>query len=265
MGFADLSFDFHTAKLLLLILNAIMGNYKIIVDEEALRRFIDWLPELEPNETYYLCLLGRSKYVKDLGLDIHIQSDKAQLKRFTSNKEMLFDKIKQLEVELGAYKLRGVQIPQEALALYITTNPRNVEKATKESIKKLVDLVTTPYSGYNPHQQVLSCIQRAKSKTQFVTFDFDIDKSVFEKDNVAEQIKQVVGYINAVNVIETRGGFHVLVRPDLVKYDKKKSWYNEVNLIHRIYSSDPDSRGDMMSPVVGTYQGSFTPKFYLEY
>ena len=60
-------------------------NYNIIQDEALLRSFIDWLPALRKGETYYVTLLARSKYVAP-GV---LTSDKAQLKRFTSDKDLL--------------------------------------------------------------------------------------------------------------------------------------------------------------------------------
>ena len=82
-------------------------NYKIITNEKKLRDFIEWLPNLEPNEKYYVSLFARKKYSSDIK-----SNDKTQLKRFVSDKERMFDKIKQLECEVGAYKLKDA--PQES-------------------------------------------------------------------------------------------------------------------------------------------------------
>lgn len=226
-------------------------NYEIIKDERLLREFIEWLPELLPSEQYYLCLFARSKYCKEI---VHIKSDKAQLKRFVSTKERMYDKIKQLEIEVGAYKQKDNPIPQEALALYITPNPRDLWKATFNSLIKLANCIKDQNILVNPHQEVMSEIQKAKSRTRYA--DFDLDES--DPMKIQEILNKVPDIVNteAVTLLRTRGGVHILVDPVKVVYPYKNKWYQSLSKLGSI-----DQTGDMMIPVPGCTQGNFIPHF----
>lgn len=240
-------------------------NYQIITDHEKLKSFIKWLPELAQDETYYLCLFARSKYTRDLSADLnlpHIKTDKCQMKRFTSNKERMLDKIWQLECPVGVYKQKDLVVPQEALALYITINPRSFSKANTASVRKLLDLALQPYNGFHPHQEVMSEIQKAKSRSVFVTFDFDVNKSISVEQFIVNRIHKILNSL-AVHIVETRGGYHVIVETAIISEEFKKSWYNNMRLLLSEVSEDHDNAGDIMLPVPGTYQGGFTPKFIM--
>lgn len=225
-------------------------NYQIIKDEEVLKKFIDWLPELKETERYYLCLFARNKYCKEL---THIKSDKAQLKRFVSDKDRMFQKIKQLEVEEGWYKQKDLSVPQEALALYITPNPREMWKASINSLVKLANCVRDHNILVNPHQEVMSEIQRTKSRTCYI--DFDID---FDKERTAEVISYVKNCVNeeAITWLNTRGGLHVLIAPEKVSEQYRKTFYQNIVALAHI-----DQVGDNMIPVPGTSQGNYIPHF----
>ena len=224
-------------------------NYQIVADKEKLLEFIEWLPELQPNETFYLSLLARNKYLPDRSV---LKADKCSLKRLTTDKKYMFRKIKQMECEIGAYEQDGIPICQKALVLYLTTNPRNMEQAAKNGLIKLAQCVTQPYNGYNPHQLILSELQRSVSRKVF--YGLDVDGRDYQ-DFLAE----IEGKINfdCLHILKTKGGFHCLV--EFAKMDKKyeKSWYKNLSKVDGV-----DIVGDMMSPVAGCLQaGDFVPHF----
>jgi len=227
-----------------------METYQIIVDEDKLKEFIKWLPELETHETYYCTLFARSKYSSAIN-----GSDKAQLKSFTSSKPRLLNKIKQLETKVGTYlnrdKITGedVAIPQEALAFYISINPRDMIKATRESLIEFARLVTADYNGYNPYKKVLSHIQQSRSRKIFSEFDYD--NVPFEY--VKEEAEKVLS-LDCLNYMITRGGVHALVDLSKVNNSKNKFWYSQMTQI-----SGYDKTGTDLVPVAGCYQGGFTP------
>lgn len=221
-----------------------MACYKIINDEEALINFINWLPDLRDNETFYLSLFARKKYAPEAGFVK--ANDKTQLKRFTANKLNMLDKIKQLEIPLGRYKLKDVVAPQEALVLYIMPNPRCMKKATELMGKKCWDLYKS--DGFNLHQEAMSCIQQSKSYSYVV--DFDIDT----KDVDLTKLNVIFSDFNTYHkVLETKGGYHILINPQEALH---KTWFKQIQ-----ESFPVDQSSDQMLPVVGCTQGGFTPKF----
>jgi hypothetical protein len=227
-------------------------NYKIIQEEDKLREFIQWLPELDYNETFYVCLFARKKYCQHL---VHIASDKGQMKRFTSKKDYLIQKIKQLECEVGNYTVKGIIAPQESLALYINPNPRDMEKAAKQSLKHFAELITKPYGGWNPHVEVISEIQKAKSRTVYFDLDFDEVEPYQIKSLLYDGDVKIVNS-SACHFLKTRGGFHLLIEIDKVEEQYRKTWYKNICKFEGI-----DIKGDNMIPVPGCTQGNFIPYF----
>jgi hypothetical protein len=230
-------------------------NYKVVKDEKILKEFIEWLPELKENEKYYLCLFARNKYCKEL---THIKSDKAQLKRFVSDKERMFQKIKQLEIEVGWYQQKHMVVPEEALALYITPNPRNMFKATVNLMVKLAESIRDQNVEMNSHQEALSEIQKSKSRTCWIDFDIDEknDDCVPSASGYLVNMIKNEGIVNwdAVKVLRTRGGAHILVDPSKVEQKYKNTFYQGL-------SKFADQTGDNMIPVPGCTQGMFIPHF----
>ena len=223
-------------------------TYKIIMDEDKLREFIEWLPDCEVNEQFYGCLFMRKKYCPDVPW---IKSDKGQLRRFTSTKDRLFDKIAQLECKVGAFTFDGNPVPQESLALYISPNPRDLWRATVRSIGQLAKVLECGGKNSNPHAEVMSEIQKSTGNRKYILFDID-DK---DQDNLQTCIDLCAGYCD---VSETRGGYHIFVHKEDVGKIPNKMWYPEM-------AKFADVTGEAMTCPWGTYQGGWTVKHHYKY
>lgn len=225
-----------------------MPNYQIITDLPALEEFIEWLPDPLEHEKFYLCLFARKKYCPEVK---GAKRDKSQLKRFLTDKVRMLSKIKQLECELGSYTNNSENpehiepIPQEALALYITPTPRDLRIATLDGLANLAKLYKDGSPTINPQAEIMSTIQRTRGRKMFVTFDVDTKDPA-----ILKELSSICP--EATTVIETRGGYHFIVRPELMPKNSGQ-W-------HRQFAQYTDQSGDILCPVIGTYQGGHNPR-----
>ena len=142
-------------------------NYSIVRDEAAFRNFIDWLPQLQETEKYYLSLFARRKY------SAVVTTDKANLKRFATDKKRMLEKVRQLECAEGTYIAKEVAVPSDALALYISVNPRCAVKASFQTIIALTESLQHDHQNLNPHSEAMTQLHKSPSRKTFVVFDVD--------------------------------------------------------------------------------------------
>jgi hypothetical protein len=219
-------------------------NYTIIADGDELRNFIDWLPELEPWEQFYVTLFARKKYFPEHPA---LKHDKTQLKRFTATKKNLINKLWQLEVPIGAYRgADDLTVPQECLAVYISLNPRDLRKVFLKGIKHFAGLLEDiDVNPKNPRQEIMNVIQTTQGTKHYHVFDLD-SKNL----NLLQECREIVS--GHCSVIQTRGGYHFLVNQSAVKEKliDSPSWYMYLK-------NRADVVGDCLSPIPGTYQGGY--------
>mgnify|MGYP006908206664 CR=1 FL=1 len=224
-------------------------NYQIIKNTGELINFIEWLPDLSESERFYVALFARKKYAPDSGL----KNDKCQLKRFLATKENLILKLQQLELSLGYYSYDGLEIPQESLAVYITPNPRCLQKAVRKLGKTCWNIVDLP--KVNPVAEAMTCVHQSKSRT--IIMDFDVDN----KENLTEDIgklNEIIGS-DSFTILETRGGYHIMVNPKMASafrehHNFNKNWYGVI-----MEEFKPDVTGDNLIPIPGCTQGNYIP------
>jgi len=236
-------------------------NYKIVNNYQELESFIQFLPELEDNETYYFSLIARGRYSPQSALGSN--KNFLQLKRFTATKDKIFEKIKQLECEVGSYTVKGNVIPQEALVVYMNINPRDQIRAARQTFQKLSEMFSqNRASEIKVNSVAMTELHRATGRKLFYDIDFDLDTNLNFQDQVKRRMSIEKSLLTitggAVEFINSRGGFHALVRLKDIPQEVKSSWYHKVSELPGV-----DIKGDNMVPVPGTTQGGFVPSMYL--
>lgn len=233
--------------------------YKIIKEEDSLKEFIKWLPDLEDGEKFYVALFARKKY-DNSGI---LKADKNQLKRFVSDKSRLLSKIKQLEVEYGAYQFNHNPIPQDTLALYINPNPRSTHKASLEVMSEICKRLKKGEIIYNPHSISLNALQTTASRKIYLDIDIDFREGrICTLECLYDFLVDKVNPEAIVNnIIQTRGGFHILVELDKITSEYKKTWYRNITE-SKNEKFDIMMNSDNLIPVPGCIQGNFVPKIW---
>lgn len=228
-----------------------MTNYTVIVNADQVKRFINWLPEITDSETYYVSLFARKKYLSEEQKQ-SFRADKQQCKRFVSPKARLFNKLQQLECPQGCYTSKDTVVPQQALTTYISINPRSQTKALRTCLPRFADLIIGKQPHVNVYQEAMSALHQSKSVTNFV--DMDIDGKTW--DDVLLQIQPNIN-ANAVHMLDTRGGIHLLIDPNKVNAEYKRSWWPKLSSIDGV-----DITGDNLIPIPGCVQGDYVPTLY---
>jgi hypothetical protein len=225
-----------------------MNTYNIITDPVKFNEFVEFLPDLLPHEVFYFCLFGRHKYDPAFPNT----KDSGQLARLTArNKPELIEKVKRLEVPVGAYSRDGIVASNNALALYIALNPRNLIKANKGILVEVATRFAEGHTDFNPVSIAHTQIHHAIDRKLFVDFDFDD----VEPSEHLPKIKEILPD-GMYRVLKTRGGFHLLIDLDKAR-TLKTQWYPNLAKLPKC-----DVKGsNTLTPVPGCIQGGFTPYF----
>ncbi len=134
----------------------------------------------------------------------------------------------------------------------MTINPRSQTKAAKWLLKRLADVVADGEQNVNVYQESLTAIHKSIGRKLFVDVDFD-------NVEIECTVKEIGKLINpdCVKILETRGGFHAIIRLDCIAPQYVKSWYKNITAL-----PGADIAGDTLIPIPGTYQGGWVPQLF---
>lgn len=236
-------------------------NYKIIHDDNELKRFISNLSDTDKSTRYFLSLLARKKYITNNTEKIRDLT----VCEFTCTKKSMYNKIRQLEVPVGSYYYKDSAIPQESLALYIQPNQVNMTAAINSMGRECWNMRDS--QNYNLESTLMACIKKSRIRSYV---DFDIDHKDIDLHKLKNILPDIEVYgdnmekevVRPYTIVETKSGYHILVNIDVAKKSFKltKSFHdNWQQNISTMYHPDVISSKTMV-PVPGSIQGGFVPK-----
>jgi hypothetical protein len=229
-------------------------NYKLINDREEFEKFLAAMPDLGPNESYFVLMVARKKWNPVEGIPSAVK-----LRRKSVKKEGIFRLVSQWETALGTYTTKeGLAIPLENLGVYMGYNTKSHYKACLELIRKSADAMYEESQDINVESMASDAIQKAEGTKNFV----DIDVDVVEGESREEIIDFIKGIVRPAMIVNTSGGFHYLVRKSDLHL-APKNWHPLVRS-HK-FKSDINLMGKDLIPIPGCTQGGKVPRVLWNY
>jgi hypothetical protein len=244
-----------------------MDNYhSFIGDESQIREFYRQHIGKYQNQNYYSFIIvpiARRKYWSLLSTS----QENMGTKIFSSQKDedRFVNELQLYEVKCGLYKDKKDQIiPTEALAFYITANPMNEMKAffaMQREVSEKLEIMLTFDKGQNKKEpNMISLYKKCLHKSDENFFNkLDVDTKDPEK---IETLKIFLrdAMIRPELVIETRGGYHILLNKSSIKGVKNEKLYRFIEKANNNLGIEDKWIAIEKNPLLiipGTYQGGF--------
>lgn len=215
--------------------------HRFIYDEEQIRKFVEIVGFT--GVLHQMFVSARPKYNKDVKFKCRHISPKSF---FNSTADRFIELIKKYEIPVGSYTDHDQVLPNDCLVMYCTTNPRNGKRAAQNFIQECLNAAFTEddYIFQHLYEKLNGAIMASKAKTTLTTIDIDSK----------EEYKEVHEFLTRENitpraVVETRGGYHVLLETDV-----------NLGKVYKAFASK-HTMGDTFCPIPGTLQGGFPVRF----
>lgn len=194
----------------------------LVQDVQQFQNFIDnVLPSLLPHEVYFVSLSARNKYLTERERDFYGLGRTEMFARTLVRRGDWGKAIRKLEGELATRLTKtGQLIPERALVVYVNINPsdalaahfkyinevnRQLEEVTKATVRDKSPNYT-PFTF--AEKTLLNCFQVCTGQRTYL--DLDIDT---KEERYLSKVRSVLDSKNvSYFVVETHGGFHVLVK-----------------------------------------------------
>lgn len=240
--------------------------HKFIHDEEQVRKFHDLLAPLKEDESYFVALGVRTKYMTKEERKAICAADKMMARKLVKNSDFktYLRVLKSFEIpEDGYTSVTNETLPANVLAIYGNVNSSSGKLAYQhfntEVTKLLVDGKDKRFSGLD---SVLMTAYQTKATVTRKLIDIDCDVPKEGLETVKLFVKEFKNKGAEVYVVQTRGGYHILVDKNTIKfnYNETISIYDEV-VKTKFGHAEVMYNKDGAVPIPGTIQCGFKVKF----
>ena len=255
-----------------------MIHYEFVWSEDEINRFSKEIwGEKDVGHAYFISLSARSKLLLPEEREIHKFPHSEMFNRsIIEHPDKLLQYVRRYECAEGSFlSLTGVPIPQKCIVVYANINPSNTVTALKQFQGVLqeyyVEITSNSLRGNEEklnstldrltksHYILQDCYQKNPGRKNWV----DVDCDTKEPDILNFLIFSFQEHKVDYKVIETQGGYHILLRRDSLKYnynttiDNTKRRADEMGVIY----GDIKNNNNLMCPLPGTIQNGFKVRF----
>ena len=247
--------------------------FNLVHSVSEIEKFHSFLHPLQIGEAYFVSMSARDKYLTAEERE-HFSLGRSEMfgrkiVKYPSFADYL-RVIRSMEVNDGGYTTRnGLSIPHKCAVIYANINASSGIKALHEFNQRTNDLMLETLSNKDAFKHyasldsiLMNCFQRQRGTKHLLDVDFDVKKDPEGHALLGSFIGELKKNNVTYKVIETHGGFHVLLVRNTLKFNyyaviKKldetaKELYGKAEIVKNV--------NDMV-PLPGTMQAGFPVKF----
>lgn len=233
---------------------------QLIHDEKQIEVFSNMFFSHNKRNVYMMYLAARRKYMLQ-----YTCNQTCFCRTIINHKNSLVNAINRYNIQ---------DIPIKALVFYCLLNPRSMIKAwgmmdRLMNSKLENELLHSQQQDFTCiESEFKSCVHKSIAEKLYIELDIDT-KDVLIIQKINKNLKPIKQYVSCV--IETHGGYHVVINAKIPKELKNRLWkifsdqeymFKDYNVTGQLIDKKYiDLRNDPSPPIPGTVQGGFNVRF----